>query len=127
MNEQVEQDEGQDEGGAGIEMDEELEEIRCGQCEKPPIKIAKDPRVPTQREVDDHNVIHLPHRSWRPICIKARGREEPHWRGTEKGSKPTVSVDYKEFGEEADVGDKIKQLGSVRMRAERSLGHVDRR
>ena len=26
----------------------------CGQCDKPPVKIAADPKMPTQKEIDEH-------------------------------------------------------------------------
>ena len=69
----------------------------CGQCGKLPVKVATDPRMPTQRETDEHCVTHLPHRSWCEVCIKARGREDAH-------------ASQKEFGEAEDSEDKIKTI-----------------
>ena len=66
--------------------------------------------MPTQREIDEHCVTHLPHRSWCEVCIKARGREDAHASHKEKGTKPTIAVDYKEFGEAEDSEDKIKTI-----------------
>ena len=37
-----------------------------------------DPRLPTQKEVDEHNLTHLPYRNWCPICIKAKGKDMDH-------------------------------------------------
>ena len=37
-----------------------------------------DPRLPSQDEVDRHNLTHLPYRNWCPICIQARGKEMDH-------------------------------------------------
>ena len=106
-----EQDEGMNGGGADdAEEEEEQEEITCGACRKPPIRVAKDPRMPTEAEVEEHNATHLPHRSWCPVCIKARGKEDPHKPGSNKGSIPIASMDYKEFGEEEDEDDKIKTI-----------------
>ena len=31
---------------------------------KPPVKVVKAPRVPTQAEVDAHVATHLPHADW---------------------------------------------------------------
>ena len=62
--------------------------------------------MPTQREIDEHFVTHLPHRS----CIKARGRENAHASKKEKGGKPTTAMDCKEFGEAEESEDKIKTI-----------------
>ena len=66
--------------------------------------------MPTQREIDEHCVTHLPHRSWCEVCIKARGREDAHASQKGKGTKPTIAMDYKEFGEAEDSEDKIKTI-----------------
>lgn len=51
--------EGSKHGGEEAEVGEEYDdEVICGQCEKPPVKIAKDPRMPTQNEIDEHNITH---------------------------------------------------------------------
>ena len=62
------------------------------ETEQAPIIMAKDPGCPTAEEVEIHNLTHLPHRSWCPVCIKARGKEEPHFKSKEdkEGRKPTV-------------------------------------
>ena len=47
--------EGQKSGGDGADQEDEYdgEEVICGQCDKPPVKVATDPRMPTQREIDE--------------------------------------------------------------------------
>ena len=37
-----------------------------------------DPRKPTQKEVEEHDLFHLPYRNWCAICIKAKGKELDH-------------------------------------------------
>ena len=76
-----------------------------GQCDKSPVKVATDARMPTQREIDEYCVTHLPHRLWCEVCIKARGREDAHASQKGKGAKPTIAMDYK-FGEAEDSEDK---------------------
>ena len=49
-------------------------EVRCGKYDKAPVRIAKDPQQPTEQDIKEHNVTHLPHRSWCPVCVKARTR-----------------------------------------------------
>lgn len=89
-------EEGSNGGGDAAEKDEEYsEEVVCGQCDKPPVKVAADPKMPTQAEIDEHCITHLPHRSWCEVCIKARGREAAHASKKKKGEKPVIAMDYK--------------------------------
>ena len=37
-----------------------------------------DPRLPSEEEVERHNLTHLPHRNWCPICVKAKGKDMDH-------------------------------------------------
>ena len=85
-------------------------EVRCGKYEKAPVRIAKDPQQPTEQDIKEHNVTHLPQRSWCPVCVKARGREDMHRKVLDKGDKPTVSMDYKAFGESEHDDDKIQMV-----------------
>jgi len=43
-----------------------------------------DPRLPTQREVDEHNLTHLPYRNWCPVCVKAKGKDLDHRAAVDK-------------------------------------------
>ena len=43
-----------------------------------------DPRKPTQEEVDDHELTHLPYRNWCPVCVRAKGRELDHRKSIEE-------------------------------------------
>ena len=103
--------EGQKSGGDGADQeDEHDEDVICGQFDKPLVKVATDPRVPTQGEIDEHCVTHLPHRSWCEVCIKALGRENAHVSQKENGAKPTIAMDFKEFGEAEESEDKVKTI-----------------
>ena len=42
-----------------------------------------DPRRPSQEEVDEHELTHLPYRNWCPICVKAKGKELNHRKSIE--------------------------------------------
>ena len=48
------------------------------------IKRMIDPRRPTKAEVDDHDLFHLPYRSWYPICVRAKGKELDHRKSLQK-------------------------------------------
>ena len=49
-----------------------------------------------RKVIDEHDLTHLPYRSWCPICVAA-GREDRHMRRTdevEEGELTTVGMDY---------------------------------
>ena len=62
-----------------------------------------DPRLPTQREVDEHNVTHVPYRNWCPHCVRGRGRDLDHRRSVEEGHRVLeFSFDYCFMGDSSD-------------------------
>ena len=75
----------------------ETEDAIEADAEEPaPVRVARDPGDPTSREREHHNATHIPYRSWCPVCVKAKGKEETHVRRNDYQSlKPTVSYDYK--------------------------------
>ena len=70
----------QAEGQAGEEEEEKDEDEDAGmrKCVK-----MQDPKLPSKSEVEEHNITHLPFRSWCRHCIRGRGKEMPHCRSTE--------------------------------------------
>lgn len=40
----------------------------------------KDHALPTEQEVEEHNLTHLPYRSWCAHCVRGRGEANPHRR-----------------------------------------------
>ena len=96
------------------DMDDQMEdEGENDAITKAPIRTATDPGCPTTEELNEHYLTHLPHRSWCPVCIKARGKEDPHMKVDKSKriyEKPTVCFDYKSFGQEQDTDDKITTL-----------------
>ena len=62
-----------------------------------------DPKLPTQEEVDEHNIRgHFPYRSWCPICVEAMGKDMAHRKdeGKER-THPEYSFDYCFPGDES--------------------------
>ena len=63
---------------SGSEVDGELEG-EAGERLKLPkedevVKHVRDPKLPTQEEVDRHYVMgHILFRDWRPVCVKSQG------------------------------------------------------
>ena len=61
--------------------------------------------MPSQEEVEKHNLTHLPFRNWCPRCIKGRGEESPHRRVVGgQGELPEVSLDFCFPSREGGVG-----------------------
>ena len=67
-----------------IELPEEVQEV----------KPLKSPQMPTQEEVAQHRVTHLPYRCWCPECVEAFAREWAHKKKSVARTIPLVSCDY---------------------------------
>ena len=109
-------EEHQDEEKDGDEMDVadegDEDDVESQSChEEVPVKVAKDPGLPTPEERDRHNMTHNPYRSWCPVCVEARGKEDPHRKQKKKKKDddevPEVGLDYKAFGQETAEDDKV--------------------
>ena len=71
------------------------EELVEAEEETAPRDSLPSPELPSQSEIDDHNVDHCPYRAWCRHCVEGRAREMAHKlqdQGTRKIS--TVSFDY---------------------------------
>ena len=64
--------------------DKEGEDIVCEPCGEAPIIVAKSPSCPSHEERERHNATHLPYRSWCPVCVQARGKEDSHRKNKKK-------------------------------------------
>ena len=61
------------------------------------------PQQPTEQERREHELTHLPYRSWCPTCVQSKGRQDNHPKQTSK--TPVIQVDlmyYKALRREAD-------------------------
>ena len=84
-----EMEEEEDEAGQGQEEKEDTREeaMRC--------QVVRDPGEPSQRERDEHDVTHLPFRSWCRICLEAKGKEKDHRKASEeRNCRNCVSATY---------------------------------
>ena len=65
----------------------------------------KDLGAPTAKEVAEHEITHLPHRSWCAECVAGRSRYRPHKRlhNREGTSVPTIVFDYGFMGGKDDA------------------------
>ena len=58
-------------------------------------KKMQDPKLPTQAEIDEHVMTHLPYRSWCTHCVRGRGGAHPHRKAeAEDRSIPELHMDY---------------------------------
>ena len=86
----------------GDDESESGEESAAG-CRRP--KQLKETAEPTEKEVGEHNLTHLPFRTWCAHCIRGKAKNPPHWRQKEsEGEKriPAISADYCFLGSEED-------------------------
>ena len=60
------------------DLDDNSDEETTGEARKP--KVMRDPGAPTQAEVDQHNITHLPFRPWCSSCVSGQARDKPHRR-----------------------------------------------
>ena len=72
-----------------------------------------DPKLPTEEEVRQHLLCHLPYRSWCHHCIRGRGRERDHRRQLEDHVEgiPEYHLDYCFPGDE--LGQRLTILVAV--------------
>ena len=60
-------------------LGEECVRIRAPKVEESIVKKLRDPKLPSQKDVDEHWLSgHLPYRDWCHICIEARGKKRAH-------------------------------------------------
>ena len=88
-------------GSEGEEEAKDEEDDQCVRCGEESViipKTARRPRVPTQKEREEHNATHLPYQSWCEHCVAGRGVSSPH-KSTKDGSEDeeagtTIGMDY---------------------------------
>ena len=52
------------------------------------------PKQPTPQERMEHNLTHLPYRTWCPICAKSKGRADNHPQQQQQSKQPVVQADF---------------------------------
>jgi hypothetical protein len=78
-----------------VEEGQVLERIRLV-ADDEVIRKLKDPRLPSQEEIDTHYLCgHIPYRNWCQVCVDSMGRDLDHQRdGGELRDVPEYSFDY---------------------------------
>ena len=79
------------------ESEDDVEEVRR-------VRVLKDPRKPTQKEVEAHNAIHLPFQEWCPHRVRGRTHIINHKKLAEKEYDiPHIVCDYCFLGDDDDT------------------------
>ena len=79
-----------DRRGVELEGPAEEEDLRSEDCQ--PKVVAPDPGRPSQAEIDEHCIDHLPFRSWCECCVRGRGTGEQH-RPAGESQVPIIAFD----------------------------------
>ena len=85
---------------------------RDGEIEAQQPNNLSSPILPTQDNIEAHNVARLTFRSWCPACVRGRGLSVGHQKQTEKHEEqvPTMSMDYFFLGDEAAPANNLPVL-----------------
>ena len=70
--------------GEGGRKDEEPQKMVPEEGVGQRMRSIGDPRLPTQAEVDNHNITHVPYRNWCPHCVRGQGRDLDHRRSVDE-------------------------------------------
>ena len=49
-----------------------------------------DSKLPSQREVDEHDLTHLPYRNWCPFCVAGKGKLASHFKQSREDGLPEI-------------------------------------
>ena len=74
----------------------------------------RDPRIPTQAQIDAHNFNHLPFWAWCLACVNGTARDLPHFRDDGESSEvATMVFDFGFLGSEATKQTSRFQAGTL--------------
>jgi hypothetical protein len=93
----------EDEAGA---TDDPMEEVEEEMGVRTTIKMT-DPKKPSKEEVEEHWKTHLPYRNWCEVCVRGRGKEDPHRKSGEGSGLPEVHLDFCFIGDEREPGEAL--------------------
>ncbi len=92
---------------AALEDADDVDPFKCVPCggygaieikneqETAKLKAASCPVRPSEAEVEDHRLTHLPYRNWCPECVAGRGLGEQRGRHVGRDHEiPRVGIDY---------------------------------
>ena len=99
------------------EESREDEDVQLVFCRKPP-------EGPTESEKREHEVTHMPFRSWCPACVQARAADWPHKVQVDKEHRyPEIHLDYCFLREAPGMRSAVILVGKERQ-AKMMLSHM---
>ena len=118
------------EDAAGMEGQASDDQVRVtpgqesddGEQDCGPKQVVPDPGAPTQSEIDDHNVDHLPYRSWCECCVKGKATGEPHRRIAVESKMPIIAFEYMFCPQREDRHETRTQQGRAGKSSSKGLG-----
>ena len=88
--------------GEALRLDEPPERLRA-ELDGEAVRHLSDPRLPSLKEVEHHNLTHVPYRNWCPICVRCMGKDLDHRRAVEEDTGVSeYAFDYCFPGDELD-------------------------
>ena len=73
--------------------------------EEAKVRVMRRSERPSDKEVEEHMMTHLPYREWCNHCVKGKGvRGQHRWREQDEGEAPVISVDYMWMTQEEEKG-----------------------
>ena len=69
------------------EKDGDVMELSDTEEDSAPRIVAPDPGAPTDQEIEDHRIDHIPYRCWCDHCVRGRGTGEQHRGGRARPSR----------------------------------------
>ena len=94
---------GDDEKTGGVEEmdadDDDGGDVVCSETDGGDMRRMRkmhNPRLPTKAEIEEHDLTHLPFRSWCRHCVRGRGQEEAHRKCEARDGEgvPEVHLDF---------------------------------
>ena len=81
----------------------------CNTEEATTSRALPSPVKPSQKMIEDHNISHIPFRSWCMACVRGRGKSMDHRliKDKDEDQVPVGSVDYGFLGDESKTKEKV--------------------
>ena len=98
------------ESGEGGREEEEVEAESEGEAGERKPERMQDPKRPSEAEVKEHELTHLPYRSWCRHCVRGRGKALPHRSLRDEAGMAEIHVDLCFLGEESEPGKTVPVL-----------------
>ena len=108
---------------AGDAVEEAADEARRPTMRRAPVE-------PTKQEIAEHNLTHLPFRSWRPCCVAAKAKQWPHHKSPVKEESedavPSIHMDYW-FMRDDEVAENVTVINVKEKNTKMFSAHVVRK